>query len=137
MTCGQHRVGRGSRQNDGQFLAQIGEKLEDVQSGERHHATEHAEDEDRDRDVEQGDQRDELLERADAIFPDRIGDCAEHAERRDAHDQPHRPEQHGRNRVDKRRNLLALFAADQGEAGTEDDREKQHLQHVVARQRVE
>jgi len=88
-------------------------------------------------DVEQGDQRDQLLERADAILSDRIGDRAEHAERRHAHDQPHRPEQHRGYRVDQRGDLLALLAADQSQAGAEQNREEQHLQHVIARQRVE
>ena len=110
--------------------------MRDVQSGQRHHGAEHAEHEDRDRDIEQRHQRDQLLERTDAILPDRIGDRAEHAERRHAHDQPHRPKQHGRYRVDQRGDLLALFTADQSKAGAEQDREKQHLQHVVARQRV-
>ena len=80
----QHRVGRGGREHDGQFLAQIGEEFEDVEPGERHHAAEHAEHEDGDRDVEQRDQRDQLLERADAVFADGVGDRAEHAERRNA-----------------------------------------------------
>jgi hypothetical protein len=93
--------------------------------------------EDRQRDIEQGNQRDQLPERADAVLPDRIGHGAEHAERGEPHDQPHRPEQHGRDGVDQRSNALALFAADQSEADAEDDGEKQHLQHVVTRQRVE
>ena len=77
-----------------------------------------------------------MPERADTILSDRIGDRAEHAERREANDQPHHPEQHGRYRVDHRTDALALFAADQGEADAEQDGEKQHLQHVVARQRI-
>ena len=108
-----------------------------LMSGERHHAAEHAQHEDADRDVEQHHQRDELLERADAVFADGVGDCAEHAERRDPHDQPHDAEQHGRGRIDHRGDELALLAADQREADAEQHREEQHLEHVVARQRVE
>ena len=89
------------------------------------------------RDVIQHDQRDELLERADAVFADRVADRAENAERRDAHDQPHDAEQHAGDGVDQRRDLLGLFAADQSERDAEQHGEEQHLQHVVARQRVE
>ncbi|MGY4357661.1 hypothetical protein ACVW0J_004154 [Bradyrhizobium sp. i1.7.7] len=115
----------------------VSEEFEDVDSGERHHAAEHAQHEDADRDVEQHHQRDELLQRADAVFADGIGDRAEHAERRDPHDQPHDPKQHGGGRVDDRCDQRALLAADERKANTEQDREEQHLEHVVARQRIE
>ena len=65
-----------------------------------------------------------------------IGHRAQNAERRHADDQAHRPEQDLGNRVDQSA-TGSRRVADQREADAEDDREKQHLQHVVARQRVE
>ncbi len=132
----QHGIGGRGREHDGQLFAQVSEEFEDVDPGERHHAAEHAQHEDADRDVEQHHQRNELLQRADAVFADGIGDRAEHAERRDPHDQPHDPEQHGGGRVDDRCDQRALLATDERKADTEQDREEQHLEHVVARQRA-
>src|SRR6266852_2574208 len=132
-----HRVRRRGRENNRQFLAQIAQELEDVQSDERHDAAEDAEDEDRQRHIKQGNQRDQLLERADPVFADRIANRSQHAQRGQTYDQPHRPEQNGRYRIDERADALALFSSDQREADAENDREKQHLEHVVARQRVE
>src|SRR3954468_12513858 len=132
----QHRVGGRGGQNDGQFLAQVGQELEDVQAGDSHHRPEDDDDEDRDRDVEQHDQRNQLLERSDAVAADGIGDGAKHAEWSNPDDQPHRLEQHGRDRVDEGDDFLTLFA-DQGEADPKDDREEQYLQHVVASERVD
>ncbi len=96
----QHRIGGRGGQHDGQFLAQVGQELQDVETGQPHHDAEHAQHEDRDRHIEQRDQRKQLFERADAVATDGIGDRAEHAERRHAHDQTHGAEQHGRDLVD-------------------------------------
>jgi hypothetical protein len=127
----------GSTASDEAVASTVIQEFEDIDAGERHYAAEHTEHEDRNRDVEQHHQRHELLQRADAILADGIGDRAEHAERRDAYDQAHGAEQHGRDRVDQRGDALALLAADQRQADAEQDGEEQHLQHVVARQRVE
>jgi hypothetical protein len=81
--------------------------------------------------------RDELFQRSDAVFSDRIGDRAEHPDRCDPHDQSHCPKQHGRHRVDQGRDFLALFATDQRQADAEEDSKEQHLEHVVARERIE
>ena len=72
----------------------------------------------------------------DAVLSDGVGDRPQHAQRRQAHDQPHGAEQHLAHHVDHGGDRLGRFA-DQGETGAEDDGEEQHLQHVVARQRVE
>jgi hypothetical protein len=65
-----------------------------------------------------------------------IGDGAEHAERCNPDNQPHGPEQDDRRLIDEGCNLLRLVA-DQRQADAEDDREEQHLQHVVACQGIE
>ena len=85
-------------------------------------------------DVEQGDQRQQLFKRTDTIFPDRIGDCAEHAEHaepRETHDQTHRTEQHRRYGIDERRDFFTPFAADESQADAEDDREEQSRRETI------
>ena len=70
-------------------------------------------------------------------LPDRIGDRAEHAERRDAHDQAHDPEQNRGDRLDERGDLAPPGSPTSASATPNRIGEEQHLQHVVARQRVE
>ena len=76
------------------------------------------------------------MRESDAVAADGIGHGAEHAEGGNSDDQPHRLEQHGCDRVDEGGDLLTLFA-DQGEADPKDDREEQHLKHVVASEGVD
>jgi hypothetical protein len=76
----------------------------------------------RERQIIKHDKRDELPERPHPVFADRIGDCPEYTERRHPHDQAHRPEQYGGDRVDQRSNLFALLAADQRQRDAEDQR---------------
>src|SRR6202012_5610963 len=71
----QHRIRGRGRQDDGQLFAEVVQKLENVQPGDdAQHAAEHDEHEQDDARVENENQRNQLLERANAVFTDRVGD---------------------------------------------------------------
>ena len=83
-----------------------------------------------DREIEQRDQVAELLQRADAVAADRVGDGAEDAERRQPDDEADDPEQDLGRELDQVRDRLAALAG-QAQRGAEQHGEHQHLQDVA------
>ena len=88
MICGSTLSDEAVAEHDGQLLAQVGEQLEDAEAGkDAQDQPEHHEHEDRDRGVEQRDQRTRAASASRRRTCRREGDGAQHAQRRELDDE--------------------------------------------------